>query len=181
MSLTYRAIGRTATAFASAGVLCIIERASGDRDVRRASSRSVALDELLRSQQARTVATTGRVWAVHECSQSGAATGCPSHAEHEPRGGLLGQHRGRELLRHAHQGAPAGDDVRYAEACREVVRFIEWWYNRGRRHSSLDYRTPVEHEREILGAAEITVSTKPPGHVLTSACAARSACQRWRC
>ena len=38
-------------------------------------------------------------------------------------------------------------------ACREIVRFIEGWYNRQRRHSALDYRTPVEYERDRLGVA----------------------------
>jgi transposase InsO family protein len=38
-------------------------------------------------------------------------------------------------------------------ASRELVTFIEGWYNRQRRHSSLDYRTPAEYERDILGAA----------------------------
>jgi putative transposase len=34
-------------------------------------------------------------------------------------------------------------------ASREVIAFIERWYNRRRRHSSLDYRSPVEYEREV--------------------------------
>jgi putative transposase len=36
------------------------------------------------------------------------------------------------------------------EASREVFTFIEIWYNRQRRHSSLGYRSPVEFEREVL-------------------------------
>ncbi|HEX7123158.1 MAG TPA: IS3 family transposase, partial [Gemmatimonadaceae bacterium] len=31
-----------------------------------------------------------------------------------------------------------------------VFTFIEIWYNRQRRHSSLGYRSPVEFEREVL-------------------------------
>jgi putative transposase len=33
-----------------------------------------------------------------------------------------------------------------AEAKRSIFDFIEIWYNRQRRHSSLDYRTPAEFE-----------------------------------
>jgi putative transposase len=33
-----------------------------------------------------------------------------------------------------------------AEARRAIFNFIEVWYNRQRRHSSLDYRTPAEYE-----------------------------------
>jgi putative transposase len=34
-------------------------------------------------------------------------------------------------------------------ACRAVVEFIEVWYNRRRRHSTLGYRTPVEYEADL--------------------------------
>lgn len=34
-----------------------------------------------------------------------------------------------------------------AEARREVFQFIEGWYNTHRRHSSLDYASPIEYER----------------------------------
>ena len=34
-------------------------------------------------------------------------------------------------------------------ACRELFTFIEIWYNRKRRHSTLGYRTPVEMERAL--------------------------------
>ena len=37
-----------------------------------------------------------------------------------------------------------------AEASRELFEFIEIWYNRQRRHSSLGYRTPVEFEDQLL-------------------------------
>lgn len=30
-----------------------------------------------------------------------------------------------------------------------LVEFIEVWYNRQRRHSSLGYRSPVEYEKEL--------------------------------
>ena len=36
-----------------------------------------------------------------------------------------------------------------AIANRELFQFIEIWYNRQRRHSSLDYRTPVQYEAEL--------------------------------
>lgn len=34
------------------------------------------------------------------------------------------------------------------QAAREIFEFIEVWYNRQRRHSSLGYRTPVQYEEE---------------------------------
>ena len=39
-----------------------------------------------------------------------------------------------------------------AEASRAVFEFIEVWYNRQRRHSTLGYRTPVEFEEQVLMA-----------------------------
>ena len=39
-----------------------------------------------------------------------------------------------------------------AEASRAVFEFIEIWYNRQRRHSTLGYRTPVEFEEQVLRA-----------------------------
>jgi transposase InsO family protein len=38
------------------------------------------------------------------------------------------------------------------QGCRELFEFIEIWYNRRRRHSSLGYRTPAEFEAELLRA-----------------------------
>ena len=35
-----------------------------------------------------------------------------------------------------------------AAARSEVVQFVEGWYNRRRRHSALDYRTPIEFEMQ---------------------------------
>lgn len=40
-----------------------------------------------------------------------------------------------------------------AEASRELFEFIEIWYNRQRRHSTLGYRTPVEYEDELHKAS----------------------------
>jgi transposase InsO family protein len=40
-----------------------------------------------------------------------------------------------------------------AEASRELFEFIEIWYNRQRRHSSLGYRTPVQYEQQVLKVA----------------------------
>jgi len=37
-----------------------------------------------------------------------------------------------------------------AVAHREVFEFIEIWYNRQRRHSSLSYRSPAQYEQEVL-------------------------------
>jgi putative transposase len=37
-----------------------------------------------------------------------------------------------------------------AEASRELFQFIEIWYNRERRHSSLGYRSPMAFEREVM-------------------------------
>ena len=39
-----------------------------------------------------------------------------------------------------------------AEASRAIFEFIEIWYNRRRRHSTLGYRTPVEYEEQVLRA-----------------------------
>lgn len=39
------------------------------------------------------------------------------------------------------------------EARRAVFEFIETWYNRERRHSTLGYRSPLTYEKEVLGAA----------------------------
>ena len=38
-------------------------------------------------------------------------------------------------------------------ASREVFTFIEIWYNRKRRHSTLGYRTPVEFEADLEKAS----------------------------
>jgi transposase InsO family protein len=40
-----------------------------------------------------------------------------------------------------------------AEARRAVFRYIETWYNRERRHSTLGYRSPATYEKEVLRAA----------------------------
>lgn len=37
-----------------------------------------------------------------------------------------------------------------AEASRALFEFIEIWYNRQRRHSTLGYRSPVEYEDALL-------------------------------
>ena len=37
-----------------------------------------------------------------------------------------------------------------AAARQAIFAYIETWYNRERRHSSLGYRSPVEYEREVL-------------------------------
>jgi putative transposase len=40
-----------------------------------------------------------------------------------------------------------------AAAHAALYRYIEFWYNRVRRHSTLDYRSPAEYEREVHGVA----------------------------
>jgi transposase InsO family protein len=40
-----------------------------------------------------------------------------------------------------------------AEASRELFEFIEIWYNRQRRHSTLGYRPPEEYEEQVLKAS----------------------------
>ena len=40
-----------------------------------------------------------------------------------------------------------------AAASRELFEFIEIWYNRQRRHSSLGYRSPAQFEEELLKAS----------------------------
>ena len=39
------------------------------------------------------------------------------------------------------------------QARREIFEFIEIWYNRKRRHSSLGYRSPDEYDRELCKAS----------------------------
>jgi transposase InsO family protein len=48
------------------------------------------------------------------------------------------------------------DDARWPTrnaARRAIFEFIESWYNRERRHSTLGYRSPAAYEREVLHAA----------------------------
>jgi putative transposase len=40
-----------------------------------------------------------------------------------------------------------------SEARREIFEFIEGWYNTHRRHSSLDYASPIEYERKVSSEA----------------------------
>ena len=40
-----------------------------------------------------------------------------------------------------------------AEARRAILRYIETWYNRRRRHSTLGYISPVEYEMQLREAA----------------------------
>lgn len=43
------------------------------------------------------------------------------------------------------------------DACTAIFEFIEVWYNRQRRHSTLGYRSPVDYEQQL--AAEQTITT----------------------
>jgi putative transposase len=40
-----------------------------------------------------------------------------------------------------------------AEARRAIFRYIETWYNRKRRHSTLGYVSPAEYEQQLQAAA----------------------------
>jgi putative transposase len=40
-----------------------------------------------------------------------------------------------------------------SEARLSIFRYIEGWYNPHRRHSALDYQSPVNYERKHLAAA----------------------------
>jgi len=53
-----------------------------------------------------------------------------------------------ELELIARRDWPTRDDARHA-----IFQFIETWYNRVRRHSTLGYLSPVTYEREVLDAA----------------------------
>jgi len=43
-----------------------------------------------------------------------------------------------------------------AEARMAIFGFIEGWYNPGRRHSALGYRSPINYERQVLERLEIS-------------------------
>ena len=50
------------------------------------------------------------------------------------------------------------------QAMREIFRYIEGWYNPRRRHSSIDYLSPMEYENLYLTTTKHSnsqVSTKP--------------------
>ena len=64
------------------------------------------------------------------------------------------QRRLRELLRHAQEGAhppPLLADTGRART--EVFEYIEVFYNRRRRHSTLGYRSPADYENRTLSHA----------------------------
>ena len=44
----------------------------------------------------------------------------------------------------------------HAEAKLAIFQFIEGWYNPHRRHSSIEYLSPINYERRINATAEIS-------------------------
>jgi putative transposase len=42
-----------------------------------------------------------------------------------------------------------------------VFSWIEGWYNPHRRHSTLDYRSPIDYERSLTATPAIPVPAKP--------------------
>ena len=71
---------------------------------------------------------------------------------------LLRQRDVRELLRHPRMRAARSRALRTpAEARAAVFDFIEGWYNPTRRHSALDYLSPIDFERQAPHA----VATRP--------------------
>ena len=74
--------------------------------------------------------------------------------EHESQRELLGQCGGGELLRHARTGVDREGSVgRRAMMRRAIFRYIETWYNRTRRHSTLGYVSPAVYEERLQNAA----------------------------
>ena len=68
--------------------------------------------------------------------------------QHEPAGELLGQRADGELLRQLKKELVHDEDyATRAEARASLFEYIEVFYNRVRRHSSLGYKSPVEYER----------------------------------
>jgi transposase InsO family protein len=61
----------------------------------------------------------------------------------------------RRLLGHTQERAPRGLDYNRAHARSVIFEYIENFYNGRRRHSSIAYRSPREHE------ALYTMETKP--------------------
>jgi transposase InsO family protein len=47
------------------------------------------------------------------------------------------------------------------EARRAIFRYIETWYSRKRRHSTLGYVSPAEYEVQLLKAAYFLSNTRP--------------------
>lgn len=64
---------------------------------------------------------------------------------------MLGQCRGGKLFCDAKwELLMDADFATYAAANRALVAFIDPWYNHEPPHSTLDYRTPVEYEQDLL-------------------------------
>lgn len=83
-----------------------------------------------------TSADFGDLCAEHGVVQSMGATGvCWDNAAAESFFGTL-----KRELAHRHRWTTR------AEARRDLIRWIEGWYNGHRLHSSIDYNSPIEHE-----------------------------------
>lgn len=63
--------------------------------------------------------------------------------------GVLGQRCSRELLRNPQARArPQRTWPTRADARRDLIRWIEGWFNPHRLHSTLGYRSPIETETD---------------------------------
>jgi transposase InsO family protein len=71
--------------------------------------------------------------------------------QHVSQGQLLGQRRGGELLQQLEAGTRLHHRLRHHEQARlALLDYIEVFYNRQRRHSSLGYVSPVDFELAAL-------------------------------
>lgn len=75
----------------------------------------------------------------------------PGLAWHGPVGikarHAAGQRGGRVVLQDAEKGIGGREEL-WGEAKQDILKHIELYYNRVRMHSTLDYMSPVEYERQ---------------------------------
>jgi transposase InsO family protein len=129
------------------GVRCGEKRVA--RVMRQAGIRATA-PKRYRVRSPRWFASFGSRRAIRERRVPSAARRRRVYPEHEPRWGLLGQRRrGSFFATLTKELLAEGLFESRAIANRELFAFIEIWYNRQRRHSSLGYRSPVQFEAEF--------------------------------